>query len=97
MPNRRMNDKTEKEIGSFQDRGFTRAELQSDSVQETGVGKNKSMKWLECLFNVGEKKEKKRKEKERKKERKEGRKKENLIPIYTRHFHKLYKKYDIVQ
>lgn len=40
-------DRTKKQTGSLQDRVFTGAELQSDSGQENGGGKNKSMRWLE--------------------------------------------------
>jgi len=41
-----------KQTGSLQDRVFTGAELQSDSGQEAGGGKNKSVKWLEYLSHA---------------------------------------------
>jgi hypothetical protein len=46
------SDRTEKQTGIMQDRGFTGAELPIDSGQEIGGGKNKSTKWLEYLSNV---------------------------------------------
>jgi hypothetical protein len=46
------SDRTEKQTGRLQDRGLTGAELQNDSGQETGGGKNRRMKWLEYLSNI---------------------------------------------
>ena len=49
-------DRTKKkQTGSLQDRVFTGEELQSDSGQETGGGKNKSTKWLEYVSDAKKK------------------------------------------